>query len=67
MLDIGIIAPRFGRLYDWSSEVLALPATSGPGGRQHANLCVGFEDDAEVWDFKPSRLARLARRVVPAG
>ena len=29
MLDIGIIQPRFGRLYDWSSEVLALPALRG--------------------------------------
>ena len=43
MLDIGIIAPRFGRLYDWSSEVLALPGLRALGGRQHADLCVGLE------------------------
>jgi hypothetical protein len=29
MLDIGVIAPRFSRLYDWSAEVLALPTLRG--------------------------------------
>ena len=66
MLDIGIIAPRFGRLYDWSSEVLALPALRGLVDGSTPTYAWDFEDDADVWDFKPSRLARLARRVVPA-
>jgi hypothetical protein len=67
MLDIGIIQPRFGRLYDWSSEVLALPALRGLVDGSTPTYAWDFEDDADVWDFKPSRLARLARRVVPAG
>ena len=43
MLDIGIIQPRFGRLYDWSVGSACAACASGPGGRQHANLCMGFE------------------------
>ena len=40
----------FGALVDGSTPTYAWDST----------------DDADVWDFKPSRLARLARRIVPA-
>ncbi len=66
MLDIGIIAPRFSRLYDWSADVLALPALRGLVDGNTPTYAWDSKDDADVWDFKPSRLARLARRVVPA-
>jgi hypothetical protein len=65
MLDIGIIAPRFTHLYDWSADVLALPGLRGLVDGDTPTYAWDFEDDADVWDFKPSRLARLARRIVP--
>jgi hypothetical protein len=65
MLDVGIIQPRLRQLYDWSSEEL--------GHRALRNLLAGNTptyawdiEDAEVWQFEPSRLARAARRIVPA-
>jgi hypothetical protein len=66
MLDIGIIQPRFGRLYDWSSEVLALPPLRGLVDGGTPTYAWDSDADADVWDFVPSRLARLARRLVPA-
>ncbi len=66
MLDIGIIAPRFGRLYEWSSEMLALPALRGLVDGSTPTYAWDWKADADVWDFKPSRLALLARRIVPA-
>jgi hypothetical protein len=65
MLDIGIIAPRFERLYDWSSEILALSGLPRLVDGSTPTYAWDSTDDAEVWDFKPSRLARLARRVIP--
>jgi hypothetical protein len=63
-LDIGIITPRMSLLYEWSAEVLALPALR--------DLAIGSTPtyawdvaDADVWEFVPSRLARTARRLVP--
>jgi hypothetical protein len=64
MLDIGVIQPRIGHLYGWSSEVLGQPPLrelvdgSTPTYAWDAT-------DAEVWQFKPSRLARAARRIIP--
>lgn len=64
MLDIGVIQPRLGRLYGWSSDELALPALrtlidgETPTYAWHAA-------DADVWQFEPSVLARAARRIVP--
>jgi hypothetical protein len=65
MLDVGIIQPRLRQLYDWSAEEL--------GHRALRNLLAGNTptyawdiEDAEVWQFEPSRLARAARRIVPA-
>jgi hypothetical protein len=66
MLDIGIIAPRFGRLYDWSSEALAVPALRRLVDGGTPTYAWDSETDADVWDFEPSRLAWLARRIVPA-
>jgi hypothetical protein len=65
MLDVGVIQPRLGQLYDWSSNELGHPAVR--------NLLAGNTptyawdvEDAELWQFEPSRLARAARRIIPA-
>jgi hypothetical protein len=65
LLDVGFIQPRLGQLYDWSSDELGRLALR--------NLLVGNTptyawdiEDAEVWQFEPSRLARAAHRIVPA-
>ena len=65
LLDVGFIQPRLGQLYDWSSDELGRLALR--------NLLVGNtptyawdSEDAEVWRFAPSRLARAAHRIVPA-
>jgi hypothetical protein len=64
MLDVGVIQPRIGHLYDWSARELGTPA-----------LCELLDDktpayawhsaDAGVWRFELSRLARAARWAVP--
>ena len=65
LLDVGFIQPRLGQLYDSSSDELGRLALR--------NLLVGNTptyawdiEDAEVWQFEPSRLARAAHRIVPA-
>jgi hypothetical protein len=65
LLDIGIIQPRFGQLYDWSSVELALPGlrTLLDG---ETPMYAWDAADAEIWEFEPSLLARAARRLVPA-
>jgi hypothetical protein len=65
LLDIGIIQPRFGQLYDWSSVELALPGlrTLLDG---ETPMYAWDATDAEIWEFEPSLLARAARRLVPA-
>lgn len=65
-LSLSRVLPRFGRLYDWSSEILALPALWGLLDGSTPTYGWDAKDDADVWDFKPSRLARLARRIAPA-
>jgi hypothetical protein len=65
MLDIGVIQPRLGHLYDWSSEELALPALRGLRNGDTPTYAWDVAD-ADVWQFDPSRLARAARRIVPA-
>ena len=64
LLDIGVIQPRVGDLYGWSSGELALPGLRG--------LCDGEIPtyawditEADAWQFEPSLLARAARRLVP--
>jgi hypothetical protein len=64
MLDVGVIQPRIDRLYAWSARELGRPAL--------LDLLAGDIPayawplvDAEVWAFVPSRLARVARRMLP--
>ncbi len=63
-LDVGIITPRMGLLYDWSAEVLALPALRDlvDGGTPTYAWDLA---DTEVWEFVPSWLAKAARRLLP--
>ena len=63
LMDVGVIHPRIGRLYTWSAEVLVLPALEGLWDGA-APTYAWDADDAEVWRFTPSVLARIARRVV---
>lgn len=67
VLDIGVIVPRFDRLYAWSSEVLALPALRDLVDGGTPTYAWDADGDVEVWDFEPSMMARFARRVVPVG
>jgi hypothetical protein len=65
MLDVGVIQPRWRRVYDWSSDELDRPALRDLLTANTPTYAWDIEDD-EVWRFKPSRLARAARRIVPA-
>jgi hypothetical protein len=64
MLDIGVIQPRFGHLYRWSSEVLALPALCDLVDGDTPTYAWDTAD-SDLWRFDPSWLARAARRLVP--
>jgi hypothetical protein len=67
LLDVGVIVPRLGRLYDWSAGELGLPGLTAllvhPGPTP---AYVWDPDDADVWHPEPSRLARAALRVIAA-
>jgi hypothetical protein len=65
LLDVGLIQPRVGHLYDWSSEELALPGLHALLEGETPTYAWDVAD-ANVWQFEPSLLARLARRIVPA-
>jgi hypothetical protein len=63
-LDVGIIMPRLDQLYTWSAEELGLPALRGllvDGVPAYA----WPRDDADVWAFDPSWLARAVHRLLP--
>jgi hypothetical protein len=67
LLDVGVILPRLPDLYAWSAGELGLPALEALldlGGQTPAYAWDPL--DAAVWHPVPSRLARLARRAVPA-
>jgi hypothetical protein len=64
LLDIGIIQPRLGRLYDWSSSELGLPGLRALLDGEIPTYAWDVTD-ADVWRFTPSLLARAARRLVP--
>lgn len=64
LLDVGVIQPRWGRLYDWSSDELGRPGLRDLLTDNTPSYAWDIED--EVWRFAPSRLARAARRIVPA-
>ncbi|MCV7402266.1 hypothetical protein H7K24_19195 [Mycobacterium fragae] len=65
LLDVGVIQPRVERLYAWSADELDMP-----GLRQLVSgqtPCYAWPAaDQQPWDPAPSRVARLARRVLPA-
>lgn len=65
MLDVGVIQPRIARLYGWSAEELALPALRSLWDGDRPTYAWDV-DDADVWKFEPSLLAKLARRIVRA-
>ncbi|MCV7408389.1 hypothetical protein AWC05_05035 [Mycobacterium florentinum] len=65
LLDVGVIQPRWGRLYEWSSDELGRPGLRDLLAGNTPTYAWDVED-AEVWRFTPSRLARAARRIVPA-
>jgi hypothetical protein len=65
LLDVGLIQPRVGPLYDWSSEELALPGLHALLDGETPTYAWDVAD-ATVWQFEPSLLARAARRIVPA-
>jgi hypothetical protein len=64
LLDIGVIQPRVGDLYDWSSGELALPGLRVLRDGETPTYAWDVAD-ADVWQFAPSLLARAARRLVP--
>ena len=65
LLDVGIIVPRLGGLYDWSARELE-SLDSDPAGRRGPTPAYAWDPhDAEVWHPHPSRLARAAQRAVP--
>jgi len=66
LLDVGVIVPRLDQLYAWSAHELGLPALDGLLDRS-ANVPTYAWDrlDVEVWRPRPTRLARVARRVLP--
>jgi hypothetical protein len=66
LLDIGLIQPRVRRVYDWSATELGQP-----GVRDllvDDVPCYAWpSDDRLPWFPRPTALARLAQRAVPAG
>jgi hypothetical protein len=63
LLDVGVIQPRVERLYAWSADELGIPQLLGLLDR---GVPVYAWDSAEsdLWYPRPSRTARLARRIV---
>jgi len=65
MLDVGVILPRVGRLYEWSADELAQPGLrtllDGP-----TPAYAWDPGDEAVWRMQPSTLARAAMRFLPA-
>jgi hypothetical protein len=57
LLDIGLIQPRAGQLYDWSSDELALPGIRAVFDGETPAYAWDVADSA-VWRFEPSPLAR---------
>jgi hypothetical protein len=66
LLDVGVIVPRVGRLYDWSARELGLPGLKALLVNDGPTPAYAWDPkDARVWHPEPSRLARAARRAVP--
>ncbi len=67
LLDVGVIQPRIGRLYDWSAGELGIRALRDLVDEGVPAYAWGVSDhDAshDPWRPRPSRTARLARVVV---
>jgi len=64
LLDVGIIMPRAAQLYGWSAETLGLPEVDRLIADGTPRYAWG-NDEPDVWDPAPSRLARAARRLIP--
>lgn len=66
LLDVGIIVPRIGPLLEWSADELALPALSSLLVKPGPTPGYAWDPlDSGAWHPEPSRLARVARLVVP--
>jgi len=65
MLDIGVIQPRLANLYAWSAHELSLPGLRALVDGETPTYAWDVED-AQIWQFQPSLLARAARRLAPA-
>jgi hypothetical protein len=67
LLDVGMIVPRLGQLYDWSAGELALPGLNALLVHPGPTPAYAWDPrEADVWHPEPSRLARAAQRAVPA-
>ncbi len=66
LLDVGIIVPRLGSLFEWSARTLGLPGLESVLARPGPVPAYAWDPlEASVWQTEPSRLARLARWAVP--
>jgi hypothetical protein len=67
LLDVGIIVPRLEQIFRWSARELGLSGLDTLLDRAGPTPAYAWDpSDAEVWHPAPSRLARAARRAVPA-
>jgi hypothetical protein len=65
LLDVGVIVPRLGRLYDWSAGELGLPGLNALLAHPGPTPAYAWDpQDADVWHPEPSRLARAARLAI---
>jgi hypothetical protein len=65
-LDVGIIVPRLGGLFDWSASELGLPALRSLLVDPGPTPAYAWDPrEADVWHPAPSRLARAAQRLIP--
>jgi hypothetical protein len=63
LLDVGMIVPRLGRLYDWSAGELGLPGLNALLVHPGPTPAYAWDPrEAGVWHPEPSRLARAAQR-----
>lgn len=65
-LDVGVIRPRLRQLYQWSADELGIPELRELL-RDDVPAYAWDPSDSAPWDPKPSRLARCALWLLPAG
>ncbi|MGY1780697.1 hypothetical protein [Geodermatophilus sp. SYSU D01036] len=67
LLDVGMVVPRLQALYGWSARELGLPGLTALLASPGPTPAYAWDPrDADAWHPRPSRLARAARRAVPA-